>query len=66
MISVVKLTLNDHAVTLDLDLLRIGNNRDSQMLGNLRSNLSGISVNRLTARDDQVIFQIADCPCQCL
>ena len=35
MISVIILTLNDNAVSLDLQVLCIGDNRNIQMLGNL-------------------------------
>ena len=66
MISVVILTLYDHAVAFDLDILCIADNRDIQMFGDLRANLRGIAIDRLTACDDQIVFQIADRACQCL
>ena len=66
MISVIELTLNDYAVAFHFDFLCIGDNRDSQMFGNLRSYLCGITIDSLTACDDQIIFQIADSSGNCL
>ena len=66
MISVIELTLYDNIFAFDFDILCIRNNRDSQMLGNLRSNLCGIAIDSLTACNNQVIIQIADSACDCL
>ena len=71
MISVLILTLNNYAVAFNLDILRVRDDRNVKMLGNLRAYLSGIAVDRLTAGDDQIVLQISDrarkrggcCPC---
>ena len=65
MISVVKLALNNNAVAVNLNILRIGDNRNSEMLCNLRANLSGIAVYCLAACDDNIIIYIAKCACNC-
>ena len=59
MISVIILTFYDHRIAVDLDLLRIADYRDPKMLGDLRSNLCGISIDRLTAGDDQIVIQVS-------
>ena len=68
-ISVVVLTLNND-VLLSLvnlyDLLSVGNYRDLKMLGDLRTYLSGIAIDRLTAGDDQIIIKISQCTCDSL
>ena len=66
MISVIILSLYDNAVSLYLQLLGIGNYRDSKVLGKLRAYLCGISVDCLTACDDQIVVQVSDSSCQCL
>ena len=42
------------------DILRIADVRDIQVLGNLRTDLSRVAVDGLTARDDQIIGQLLD------
>ena len=56
MVSVLVLTLYDHAVALDLDVLGVADNRKAKVLGDLRTNLCGISIDRLTASDDQIVL----------
>ena len=71
MISVLILALYNYAVALDLDVLRIRNDRNVKMLGDLRANLCSITIDCLTAGNDQIILQISDrarkcgggCPC---
>ena len=46
MVSVLILTLNNNIVSIDLDVLCVGNNRKSQMLCDLRSPTSGITIDR--------------------
>ena len=65
MVSVLVLTLNNDIFSIDLDVLCVGNNRKSQMLCDLRSYLSGITIDRLTSGDDQIVIQIAECACDC-
>ena len=63
MISVLILTLYDHIVAVDLNILRVGNHRKVKMLCNLRSHLCGIAVDCLTPRDNQIILKVADRAC---
>ena len=65
MVSVLVLTLNNYIVTIDLDILRVGNYRKSQVFCDLRSYLCGITIDCLTAGDDQIVIQIAECTCDC-
>ena len=55
MISVFVLSFYNHAVAVDFQFFRIGNNRKVEMLCNLRANLCCIAVDSLTACDNQVI-----------
>ena len=64
MISVLILTFNNYAVAFNFDILRVRNNRNVKMLGNLRANLRCIAVDRLTAGNDEIILQISDRACK--
>ena len=63
MISVIILSLNNNLVSLYFQILCIGDHRDSEMLSDLGTNLSGISVDCLTSGDDEVILKISDSAC---
>ena len=65
MISVFVLTFNNYAVAFNLDILRIRNNGNIEVFGNLRTYLCGISIDRLTACDNQIILQISECAGNC-
>ena len=73
MISVIVLTLYNDRVAVNFNILCIRDNRNVQMLRNLRANLRCIPVNRLAACNNQVIVNISegarDCrrcrPCIC-
>ncbi len=73
MISVLILTLNNNAVSLNFDILCIRNYRNTQMFGNLRPNLCRVTVNSLTSGNNQIVINIAKrtgnrrrcCPCIC-
>jgi len=63
MISIIVLTLNNNAVTFYLNILCIGNYWNIQMLRNLWSYLSGITINSLTTCDDQIIINVSKSTC---
>ena len=52
MISIVILTLNDNAVAFNLDILCVGDQRKVKMLSDLRTYLSGVTVDSLTTSND--------------
>ena len=60
MISVIIHSLNDDILAVDLNALRIGDDREIEVLGDLRTDLRGITVDGLTAGDDQIVVQIPD------
>ena len=55
MVTVIILTLNDYAVSIYLDLLCIRDNWKSKVLSDLRTNLSCITIDSLTAAEDDVV-----------
>ena len=65
MVTVIILTLNDYAVSIYLDLLCIRDNWKSKMLSDLRTNLSCITIDSLTACDDQIIVKLSDRTSDC-
>ena len=48
MITIIIYTLNYYAVPINLDFLCIRDNRKTKMLSDLRTNLSGITIDSLT------------------
>ena len=63
MISVIILSLNDHLVSLNLNVLCIRDYGKSQMLSDLRTNLCGITIDCLTTGNDQIIVKVSQCTC---
>ena len=63
MITIFILALHHNGIPFDFQFLRIRDNRNAQVLGNLRANLCGIAIDCLTAGDDQIIVQVAQCAC---
>ena len=69
MISVIILTLNNDVLLFPVhftDLLCIADYRNMKVLGKLRTNLCGITIDSLTAGDDQVIIKASYSACQSL
>ena len=58
MVTVLILTLNDYAVTFHFDILCIRDNRNIQVLGNLWTNLCSITIDSLTACDNQIVINV--------
>ena len=65
MITIVILSLNDEAVALNLDALCVRDADETEMLSYLRTNLSRIAIDSLTACDDQIVLEILNCCCNC-
>ena len=61
MIAILILALNNNTVAFDLEILGIADVGQSQMLGDLRADLSRIAIDSLTAGDDEIVFQVLDC-----
>ena len=54
--AVLEHTLNNNLVAILLDTGNVGNLRDVQLLSDLRTNLSGITVDSLTAAEYDVVL----------
>ena len=62
MISIIILTLNRDGLLrfINRNLLCVGNQRQVQVLGNLRANLCGIAIDSLTSGKDQIVIKVSE------